>query len=364
MSALNRVRLVLFCLLFLPLAAFSQQQAAPTPPPDQLPAASAPISEARDSNLVLDVVVTDRSGKPRAGLTQNDFVVRDNNQIRKILSFRAVDSAAPAEPVKIILLVDEVNTSFTRVAYERDQLKKFLLQNGGQLTHPVSLAFFSDTGTEMQSGSSRDGNALLADFDQHVTKLRTIRRSAGFYGAEERLDLSLKAIGMLAATESKEPGRKMVIWISPGWPILSGPNITLTAKEQQGLFSSIVYLSTALRQARITLYSIDPLGVADAATTRVFYYEEFLKPVSKPQDAQAGDLALQVLARQSGGQALNSSNDITQQITRCVAEADAFYTLTVEPVPSDRPNQSHVVAVSVETAGMTARTRSLYYGQP
>jgi VWFA-related protein len=361
MSALNRVPLVLFCLSFLPLAAFSQQQA---PSAEQPPAASTPISEARDANLTLDVVVTDRSGKPRAGLTQSDFVVRDNNQIRKILSFRAVDSAGPAEPVKIILLVDEVNTTFTRVAYERDQLKKFLLQNGGQLSHPVSLAFFSDTGTEMQSGSSRDGNALLADFDQHETKLRTIRRSTGFYGAEERFSLSLKGIGLLAANESKEPGRKMVIWISPGWPILSGPNITLSAKQEQGLFSSIVYLSTALRQARITLYSIDPLGVADAATNRLFYYEEFLKPVSKPQDAQAGNLALQVLARQSGGQALNSSNDITQQITSCVADADAFYTLTVESVPSDRPNQTHVVAVGVETPGLTARTRTLYYGQP
>jgi VWFA-related protein len=360
MSALNRVPLVLFCLSFLPLAAVSQQQAPST---EQLPTASAPIPEAQDANLTLDVVVTDRSGKPRAGLTQNDFVVRDNNQPRKVLSFRAVNSTAP-EPVKIILLVDEVNTTFTRVAYERDQLKKFLLQNGGQLTHPVSLAFFSDTGTELQSGSSLDGNTLLADFDQHATNLRTIRRSTGFYGAEERYGLSLKAISMLAATESKEPGRKMVIWISPGWPILSGPNITLSSKQEQGLFSSIVYLSTALRQARITLYSIDPLGVADAATNRLYYYEQFLKPVSKPQDAEAGNLALQVLARQSGGQALNSSNDITQQITSCVAEADAFYTLTVEPMPSDRPNQAHSVAVSVETPGLTARTRSLYYGQP
>jgi VWFA-related protein len=364
MSTLNRATLVFFCLSFLPPSAFSQQQAPAHS--EQLPATAAqPLTEARDPYLVLDVVVTDRSGKPRAGLTQNDFVVRDNNQIRKIVSFRAVDGAAPVEsPVRIILLVDEVNTSFGRVAYERDQLKKFLLQNGGQLTHPVSLAFFSDTGTELQSGSSRDGNVLLADFDQHVTKLRTIRRSAGFYGAAERLDLSLKAISMLAATESKEPGRKMVIWISPGWPILSGPNITLTTKQEQGLFSSIVYLSTELRQARITLYSIDPLGVADAASTRVFYYEEFLKPISKSQDAQAGNLALQVLARQSGGEALNSSNDITQQITRCVAEADAFYTLAVEPTPSDRPNQAHSVAVSVETPGLTARTRNLYYGQP
>ncbi|WP_353073098.1 VWA domain-containing protein [Tunturiibacter gelidiferens] len=364
MSTLNRAALVLFCLSFVPLSALSQQQ---TPPhSDQLPVTAAPpLTEARDPHLVLDVVVTDRSGKPRAGLTQNDFVVRDNNQVRKILSFRAVDGAAPAEPpVKIILMVDEVNTSFTRVAYERYQLRKFLLQNGGQLTHPVSLAFFSDTGTELQNGSSRDGNALLASFDQHVTKLRTIRRSTGFYGAEERFTLSLKGLNLLAATEAKEPGRKMVIWISPGWPILSGPNITLSTREEQGLFSSIVYLSTALRQARITLYSIDPLGVEDAATNRLTYYEEFLKPVSASKDAQAGNLALQVLARQSGGQALNSSNDITEQISRCVAEADAFYTLTVDPTPSDRPNQSHSVAVSVETPGVTARTRNLYYGQP
>jgi VWFA-related protein len=363
MSTLNRATLVIFCLSFLSLAAFSQQQ---TPQSGQLPVTAAPpLTEARDPHLVLDVVVTDRSGKPRAGLTQNDFVVRDNGQIRKILAFRAVDNSTPVEPpVKIILLLDEVNTSFTRVAYERDQLKKFLQQSGGQLTHPVSLAFFSDTGTELQNGSSRDGNALLAEFDQHVTKLRTIRRSTGFYGAEERFTLSLKGLNLLAATESKEPERKMVIWISPGWPILSGPNIMLSAREEQGLFSSIVYVSTALRQARITLYSIDPLGVEDAATNRVFYYEEFLKPVSASKDAQAGDLALQVLARQSGGQALNSSNDITAQITRCVAEADAFYTLAVDPTPSDRPNQSHSVTVSIETPGMTARTRNLYYGQP
>jgi VWFA-related protein len=363
MSTLHRATLVFFCLTVLSLSAFSQQQ---TPRSDQLPAAVAPpLTDARDPHLVLDVVVTDKSGKPRAGLTQNDFVVRDNGQIRKILSFRAVDGAAPTEPpVKIIVMVDEVNTTFNRVAYERDQLKKFLLKNGGQLTHPVSLGFFSDTGTEVQNNSSRDGNALLAEFDEHVTKLRTIRRSTGFYGAEERFSLSLKGLSLLAAAEAKEPGRKMVIWISPGWPILSGPNINLTTREEQGLFSSIVYLSTALRQARITLYSIDPLGVEDAATNRLTYYEEFLKPVSAPRDAQAGNLALQVLARQSGGQALNSSNDITEQITRCVSDADAFYTLAIDPTPSDRPNQSHSVAVNVETPGVNARTRNLYYGQP
>ncbi|WP_158944479.1 VWA domain-containing protein [Granulicella sp. S190] len=362
MGTKNRATLSLLCLFVLSLPSFAQQQA---PPPGDSPVAAAPLSPVRDPNIVLDVVASDRSGKPRVGLTQNDFVVRDNGQPRKILAFRAVGGDAPAEPpVKIILLVDEVNTSFGRVAYERDQLKKFLLQNGGQLTHPVSLAFFSDSGTELQAGSSRDGNALLAAFDQHATKLRTIRRSTGFYGAEERFSLSLRGLNLLAASETKEPGRKMVIWISPGWPILSGPRIDLSARQEQQLFSSIVQFSSVLRQARITLYSIDPLGVEDAATNRLNYYEEFLKPVSASKDVQAGNLALQVLARQSGGQALNSSNDITDQINRCVADADAFYTLVVDQSPSDRPNQLHSLDVRVETPGLTARTRNVYYGEP
>ena len=364
MSTLNRAALLLFCLPCFSLPVFSQQPASSAPPTEQLPANAAPLTEASESHLVLDVVVTDKSGKPRTGLTQNDFVVRDNGQVRKILSFRAVAGTAPAEPVKIIMMVDEVNTTFTRVAYERDQLRKFLLQNGGQLAHPVTLGFFSDNGTELENNPSRDGNALLASFDQHETKLRTIRRSTGFYGAEERLSLSLKGLGLLAGAEAKEPGRKIVIWISPGWPILSGPGVNLTAREEQGLFSSIVWLNSALRQARITLYSIDPLGVEDAASNRVFYYEEFLKPISKAKDAQAGNLALQVLARQSGGMALNSSNDITGQINHCVDEATSFYTLTVDPTPSDQPNQAHSVAVSVESPGLAARTRNLYYGQP
>jgi len=104
--------------------------------------------------------------------------------------------------------------------------------------------------------------------------------------------------------------------------------------------------------------------VEDAATTRLNYYEEFLKPVAAARNVQAGNLALQVLARQSGGQALNSSNDITEQVNRCVADADAFYTLTLDQAPSDRPNELHSLDVKVETPGLTARTRNLYYGQP
>jgi VWFA-related protein len=341
------------------LPVVAQQNAASEGP--QLP----PSVHATDRQIKLDVVVTDRSGKVVPGLQQHDFTILDNKKPTPILSFHAEDGAAltPDAAVEVILVVDEVNTGFQRIAYERGEIKKFLQNDGGMLAHPVSLIFFTDTGTEMQNAPTRDGNALLAVFDSHVTKLRTIRRSTGFYGAQERLQLSLSTLNSLAAAEAAKPGRKMMIWISPGWPMMSGPRIDLTASEESGIFNSVVNVSTALRKARITLYNVNPLGVEESVG-RTTYYQDFLKGVTKPSDVSAGDLALQVITTQTGGLVIFGSNSIFAGVQRCVADADAFYVLTIEAAPSDKPSEYHSLQVKVETPGLTARTRTLYYAQP
>ncbi len=357
MNASFRIGLVL-CLSWLSISlsvsALAQQ-------PGSAAAEAATSADPGDRNLTLDVVVSDRTGKAVPGLQAQDFVVLDNKKPQKVVAFQA-SGGAKAEPVEIVLVVDEVNTSFTNVSYARDEIKKFLLRNGGNLTHPVTLAFFSDNGTQILNDSSRDGNALLASFDQHETALRSIRRSTGFYGAEERFQLSVNMLNSLTVREAQTPGRKIVIWVSPGWPLLSGPNVQLSNKESKSLFSSIVAASTGLRHARITLYSVDPLGVADSG--RYFYYQEFLKPVAEWKNAQAANLALQVLATQTGGLVLNGSSDITAQVERCVADADTFYTLTIETPPAEKPNEYHAIDVKVEPLGLTARTRRGYYEQP
>jgi VWFA-related protein len=353
MNASFRIGLIL-CLSWLSVSALAQQ-------PGPAAAESATSANPSDGDLTLDVVVSDRTGKAVPGLQAQDFVVLDNKKPQKVIAFQA-SGGAKTEPVEIILVVDEVNTSFTNVTYERDEIKKFLLQNGGNLAHPVTLAFFSDSGTQILDDSSRDGNSLLASFNQHETALRSIRRSTGFYGAEERFQLSINMLNSLTAREAQTPGRKMVIWVSPGWPLLSGPNVQLTNKTEKSLFDSIVAASTALRRARITLYSVDPLGVADSG--RYFYYQEFLKPVAEWKNAQAANMALQVLATQTGGLVLNGSSDITAQVERCVADANTFYTLTIEPPPAEKPNEYHAIEVKAEPQGLTARTRRGYYGQP
>jgi VWFA-related protein len=357
MNLSYRAAIFSLCLSCFSSAAFAQLQTPSSPPPN-------------DRRLVLDVVVSDKSGKAVKGLEQKDFTVLDNGHPQDILSFQVIGGGAvaasvePAEPpVKIILLIDEVNTTFRRVAYERDQIKRFLQQNGGVLAHPVSIAFFSDTGTEIQNNASRDGNVLLAAFDQHETALRSVRRSAGFYGAVEKFQLSLNTLQSLVAKEAQAPGRKIVVWISPGWPILSGPEVDIGAKEQASLFASIVSISTALRHARMTLYSVNPEGAGDAIGTQ-FYYQEFLKPVTSAKKTMPGNLSLQVLAVQSGGLVITASNDIASGIARCVADADAYYTLTVDAAPADQPNTYRAFDVKVATPGLTVRTRSGYYAQP
>ncbi len=322
--------------------------------------AASSAADGVNGRITLDVVANDKSGKPVTGLQQQDFTIFDNKQPREIVSFQATNGSDSGE---ITLVIDSVNTSFTRVAYERDQIKRFLQRDGGKLAHPVSIAFFSDAGVKMRDDASRDGNALVEELDQNKNALRSIPRSQGYYGAVDRSQLSLRALSEIAGYQAKRPGRKMMIWVSPGWPLLSGPNMQLSARDEQGIFNTIVATSTQLRQSRVVLYSVDPLGTREGLS-RENYYEEFLKGVRAKNQAQIGDLSLQVLAYQSGGRVLDGSNDLSGEIESCVRDANASYVLSFDSVPADGPDEYHAIEVKIRQRGLKAQTRSGYYAQP
>jgi VWFA-related protein len=205
--------------------------------------AAAPAQQTPPPNrITLDVVVTPKSGAPVSGLGQQDFTILVNKAAQPIVTFNAISGRQA--PIEVVLLVDAVNTNFTNISYERQQIDKFLRADGGRLPYPTSLAIFTDTGTQVQQQSTRDGNELSAALDQTTIGLRDIRRSAGFWGADDRIGLSLNALQSLAARESTRPGRKIILWISPGWPYLSGPEVQLDGKEEQQLFAQVVALST------------------------------------------------------------------------------------------------------------------------
>lgn len=321
-----------------------------------------PVPQASTRSLHLSVIVAPKVGPPITGLQQDDFrLLLDNNSPQPITSFKAANSAQ--EPVKVILLIDAVNTNFDRVAYVRGEVQKFLRSNGGHLAQPTSIAVLTDKGTQIQRDFSTDGNTLSSTLDHYAIGLREITRATGIWGANDRVKISLTAVRQLTAYAETIPGRKIVLWVSPGWPLLSGNRIDLSSKQQQQIFTDVVSFSKQLQQSNITLYNINPLG-PDENLFRADYYQNFLKGVSRSNQTDLADLSLQVLAIQSGGLSLNGNSDVSGSLKKCLADTNSWYEITFDtPVP-ERPDEYHHIEITMGKQGLTARTRDGYYAQP
>ena len=310
-----------------------------------------------DTNIRLNVQVTS-GGQPVSGLTQADLRVVDNKNAAGIVSVK--EETPATEPAHAIILLDAVNVRYTEMSFERDQVTKFLRSNGGKLAIPTCIAVLTDTGVQVQKGFTLDGNLLASSVEKQVIGLRSVNRSAGFYGATERFSISATALRTLSSYAGSLPGRKFLLWISPGWPILSGAAVELTNKAEEQIFANIMQISSELRNANMTLYAIDPLGASEDLTHAV-YYQDFVKGVSKPQDAQIGNLALQVLAEQSGGLALRGSTDIAGMMSRCMLDATSWYEVRLARADAVGDKPYHRIDLKVDRPGVAVRTRNGYY---
>jgi VWFA-related protein len=213
-----------------------------------------------DGKVHLDVVVTAKSGPPVSGLGEQDFTVLDNKVPQTITSFEAVEGRQ--DPMEVVLLIDAVNFGSRDVAIVREGINRFLKADGGHLVHPTTIATITDNGLKFPGDFSQDGNTIRAALDHDTIPLRSIDSTA-HHGAGERSKMTLLGLGQLVTREGPRPGRKIIIWLAPGGLLVFGPKDMLDAKAEQQAFKNIVDTSTQLREARITLYSVDPLGTAD-----------------------------------------------------------------------------------------------------
>jgi hypothetical protein len=131
-------------------------------------------------------------------------------------------------------------------------------------------------------------------------------------------------------------------------------------EHREYLFNAVVWFSTLLREARITLYSISA-GETDYST---LVDTGFLNGVKSARQANFDNLDRKVLASQSGGRVLEPVSDVASQIDSCVEEASAFYSLSFDPLPANVPNEYHDLEVQVNQPGLTVRTDTGYYDQP
>ena len=333
---------------------------APVAPPAQR-AARGP-SETLDPGLgmiKLDVVVTDTSGTPVPGIPFTDFTVLDNGQPSSIFSFQAFDgvSAKPDPPVEVILVIDTLQVPGDLIRYERDSVETFLRRNGGHLAAPVSVLTLEDGGLWQVGETSSDGNVLatLVARDRGLTLIHPL---PGGLKAKPSRD-ALKVLGAIATAERQRPGRKLLLWVGPGWGVGSGAYGEGLLVPGEDIFYNIWWFNTLLREARIALYTFSVEG-----TDTSQLYQGYLPGAKSFLKGHFMHFYRKVLAVESGGLVLDRSDDLVGQIESCVREAGVFYTLSLNPSHADHVDEYHSLQVQIDRPGLTARTKTGYYDQP
>ena len=331
-----------------------------------LPTCAAAAEDPTKPNLItVDVFVADSLGHPVHGLDQQNFTLLDNGQSRQLVSFRAVDPNTEPGTLSVLLVVDMLNNTITQVGRQREQISEFFNQDGGKLAHPTALAVMTENGVKMMNGYSRDGHELQEAFQKVQSEIRPVGRSAGFYGAAEHLQESLAGLQQIAAFEAKQPGRKLVFMIGPGWPLLVDAGVEASDRQRAWVFNTLVQISNSLREGHVVLYSLDPFGLGSmGGHADPFFYQSYRKPVTKVNQAEYPYLAQQVLAEHSGGRALISSNDTLGDINSALRDAGAYYELTFEAPTAAKPNEYHKLEVRVDKQNTQVRTNAGYYAQP
>jgi VWFA-related protein len=337
--------------------------AAPAPPAQTRTQGFSDTSDIGAGLIKLDVVATDSDGKVVAGLQPKDFTLQDNGQPRRILSFQAFDGIVvkPEPPVEVILVIDTLEIPANLISNERISVEAFLREDGGHLAQPVSILTLAETGLWQVAETSSDGNALAAQV-AHNRQLALIRESRGRPGAplyEPPFLDGMEALGEIATAERRKPGRKLLLWVGPGWGVGSGAFVEGTRPTEQA-FYTIGWFSTLLREARIALYSFS-VGETDPHSR---FYMGYLRGVESAQNASYMNVYRKVLAVQSGGRVLDQSYDLVREMESCVREAGVFYTLSFDPPRADHPDEYHELKVQIGKPGLTARTNTGYYDQP
>ena len=368
----------------------------------QAPASSDAASTIKTTTRVvlLDVVVTDKSGKPVHGLKAHDFTVLEDGKAQQVRGF---DERGPTLPLAIprvvinlppntytnylstqepgavsILLFDTLNTARPDLTRARQQLIQYL----SKLTRNDRIALFSlDSDLHLIHGFTDDPQALIETAQTLSTKpnsmysnARNVSESAAMArevgvgnnprmyaslvrflwneqtGKEEsRTFVTMQALNQLARSMAVFPGRKNLIWVSGGIPFdpsSTDPQMRRTA--------------TLLAATQIAVYPIDVRGVPYLGADALTHDSEF----GQDRELLSVHQTMSTLANMTGGRAVFGRNDLDGAIRDAVDAGANFYTVAYRPNNTDWNGKFRKITVKTSAPDMKIQCRPGYYAVP
>ncbi len=328
--------------------------------------------------VIVDVVVTDSTGKPVPGLTQRDFSLAEDGKPQKMLSFDVhnLESTQEFPPVPLlppntfvniptapergplyVLLLDLLNTSTLEdQMYGRQQLLKFIKDKPSGTRFAV---FVLSRGLRLVRGFTADKDQLYAAVDpghpSHAVP-RVFLYSAN-YGAGDPL-VMVQVFTFLSHYLEDLPGRKNVIWFSGGFPFM----VYAGDEDPRDMREDIKNAINGMVKAQIAVYPVHVAGVP------VFLPPQApLGSVPGPHpgvvNALYGTYMSQAdIAQATGGTPYFSRNDVSVALQESTQLGGNFYTLTYSSSNLKYDGRPRGIAVKLSNKRYHAAYRRFYYG--
>jgi VWFA-related protein len=318
------------------------------------------------SMVVLDGVVLDKQGNVVTDMKKEEFHITEANTPQVIRYFDTpgifipppevtINSAsdlehlAPRAPINIILL-DEFNTRFEDMAFARYSLKKWLEAQPAKLATPAILIAVNLEHFTVVHDYTQNKDELIEALDKHFVQYPWQAHDGAWTG--ERYVTALLSLRRVAEAVIGHPGHKDMIWIGRGFPTLDHSRVSLDTGHH--LNSAMQRTVDELRDARVTLYTIDPAGV-------------MIDPGKYGMAAKlfapfGGDPDFQDLARSTGGRNLYGRNDVDAEIGTVVRDGASMYSIAYRSTnPDADPSEFLKIKVTLDRPGLTFVTRNGYY---
>jgi VWFA-related protein len=286
-------------------------------------------------------IVATVNDAPVEDLKLEDITVKDNNKKQDIVSFEKLVAGAPAAPGKPrlynIVLLDCLNTTYRDLPENRAEMLRVLYE----LSKADSLTFLTlwqkvrvveDPGmqppTLMSRLASQGSQGLAGDrpnlepydwvFSDQLGMYQLFT-PAGVVGIR-RTEESMIALRTIAANYQNRSGRKNLIWISQGFPVIAGQTM-----------------------GGVAIYPIDARYLS---TT----------------DTGSSDRAdMQAVAKESGGVAFQSRRDVANCVREALNDTRTTYVLEYALPDFKYDGKTHAIKLETTRSNVKLRYRGEYY---
>ena len=359
----------------------------------------------------LDVTVLDNKRQPISGLSASDFTVLDDGVETPIRAFTPVELARPfaAPPVWAgDISPDAVTNQATK---EDGRLLVILLDRSIVMEQPTVTARRIATTAVQSLGpndlaavvSTKNGAVqglavqnLTADRPRLLRAINAADPSTGISPEAEAImnrDPGFKidrlndpsclcglcvheAITRIAETVGSAPRRKKVLLFIGSDMIWQSFRTPGQAYQDFGcerrLEDARTTMFAAVDRANLTVHSIDPQGLVNAAPQARTSSIDNLRTRSASLDAVWGSTAhpmsgrqnLTVLPDRTGGRVVAGRNSPEEVIPQILDESSAYYVIGIERGPSARPDGMRRLEIKVRRKGARVAAQRLYAGVP